>query len=61
MWTDEKIFSIGDLENFEDYDKFIKADYEGNYTERLLHVEEMIKRLTAERNVLADEKPHGKR
>lgn len=56
MWINEKTFSIGDLENSEEYIEFINAEYEGDYAERLLHVNEMIKRLSAERDILNGEK-----
>ena len=53
MWTNETIFSEGDL-NREEYEVFIEQEYEGSYQERLEHVENMLQRLQAEKNMLED-------
>lgn len=49
MWTDEIIFSLGDLSyDEESYEEFIEKEYQGDYMERLEHVEHMIARLQVE-------------
>ena len=54
MWTDEIIFSEGDLCDPSEcgYHEFIQNEYQGNYFERLDHVLSMIKRLEAEKALL---------
>lgn len=47
MWENEKVFSVGDL-NSDNYKKYIRKEYEGNYAERLEHVKTMIYRLSHE-------------
>lgn len=50
MWTNETIFSEGDLCDDELYDQFIENEYQGIYSDRITHIESMIKRLQAEKN-----------
>lgn len=53
MWDNEKIFSIGDLEEpREEYDEFIKSEYSGNIKERYVHVLEMLERLEYEKYII---------
>lgn len=55
MWVDERIFSKGDLCNGvkgEQYCEFISYEYADNLKDRLEHVEQMIERLQAEKNML---------
>lgn len=55
MWVDERIFSKGDLcngVNGEQYSEFISYEYADNLKDRLEHVEQMIERLQAEKNML---------
>lgn len=55
MWKSETIFSIGDMRQDEKlYDDFISEEYEGNYFERLEHVERMIVRLQYEKKLLEE-------
>lgn len=57
MWKNETIFSIGDMRQDEKlYDDFISEEYEGNYFERLEHVERMIVRLQYEKKLLEEKK-----
>lgn len=49
MWSNEKIFSVGDLCSYNDeYDEFIKNEHLGDLTDRYNHITEMIKRLNNE-------------
>lgn len=55
MWTDETIFSEGDLLSGCNYAWFIVDNYghsDTPYLDRYQHVQEMIKRLEAERATL---------
>lgn len=53
MWDNEKIFSVGDLEEpREKYDEFIKSEYSGNIKERYVHVLEMLERLEYEKYII---------
>lgn len=55
MWVDERIFSKGDLCDGvygELYSEFINYEYADNLKDRLEHVEQMIDRLQAEKNML---------
>lgn len=53
MWDNEKIFSVGDLEEpREEYDEFIKSEYSGNIKERYVHVLEMLERLEYEKYII---------
>lgn len=55
MWTEETIFSEGDLLSGFNYAWFIVDEYghsDTPYYDRYLHVQEMIKRLEAERIAL---------
>lgn len=55
MWTNEVIFSKGDLSNNEEYENFLTENYQGNHHERLIHVTQMIDRLQAEKTLLFGE------
>lgn len=53
MWTNEVIFSEGDLQavvdgTSEDYYDFLESEYMGDSEERAKHVKKMIERLNAE-------------
>ena len=48
MWTNETIFSEGDLCDEELYEQFIEKEYQGVYSDRINHIENMITRLRAE-------------
>lgn len=52
MWNNETIFSEGDLCDDELYDLFIQNEYQGIYSDRLGHVQNMIERLQAEQEKL---------
>ena len=55
MWVDERIFRKGDLcdgVKGEQYSEFISYEYADNLKDRLEHVEQMIERLQAEKNML---------
>lgn len=52
MWTNETIFSEGDLCNADEYEQFINDEYQGERSYRLEHVQNMLERLTAEKNML---------
>lgn len=52
MWNNETIFSEGDLCDEELYDLFIQNEYQGVYSDRLAHVQNMINRLQAEQETL---------
>ena len=52
MWTNETIFSEGDLCNEELYEQFIEKEYQGVYSDRINHIENMITRLRAEQETL---------
>lgn len=55
MWTNETIFSLGDMShNEKQYEEFIEREYKGSYTERLEHLERMITRLEFERKKLKE-------
>lgn len=54
MWTDETIFSLGDLSRTEEYSEFIDREYDGMRSERLEHVKNMISRLQAEKEMLEE-------
>ena len=54
MWVNETIFSEGDLMNTEEYDSFISDEYQGERSERLEHVKNMIDRLQAEKKMLEE-------
>lgn len=54
MWVNETIFSEGDLMNTEEYDNFISDEYQGDRSERLEHVKNMIDRLQAEKKMLEE-------
>ena len=55
MWTNETIFSLGDMSHDEKlYEEFIEREYQGNYTERLEHLEHMITRLQFEQKKLKE-------
>lgn len=56
MWTNETIFSLGDL-SFGDeqlYTEFIQREYNGDYSERLYHIERAIARLQFEKRKLIE-------
>lgn len=55
MWTNEVIFSKGDLSNNEEYENFLTENYQGNHHERLIHVTQMIDRLQEEKTLLLGE------
>lgn len=55
MWTNEVIFSKGDLSNNEEYENFLTENYQGNHHERLIHVTQMIDRLQEEKTLLLRE------
>lgn len=56
MRNNEKIFSLGDLEEpREEYEDFIESEYSGDLKERYSHVQEMILRLNIELLILRDE------
>lgn len=50
MWTNENIFFEGDLCDNELYEQFIEKEYQGIYSDRINHIENMITRLQAEKN-----------
>ena len=52
MWTNETIFSEGDLCDEELYEQFIEKEYQGVYSDRINHIENMITRLRAEQETL---------
>ena len=52
MWTNETIFSEGDLCEEELYEQFIEKEYQGIYSDRINHIENMITRLRAEQETL---------
>ena len=52
MWTNETIFSEGDLCNADEYEQFINDEYQGKRSDRLEHVKNMIERLQAEKEML---------
>ena len=52
MWTNETIFSEGDLCDDELYEQFIEQEYQGNYSDRIAHIDNMITRLRAEQETL---------
>lgn len=52
MWLYEVIFSDGDMCDFEKYKEFINESYQGVFSDRLYHVNNMIKRLVNEQNIL---------
>ena len=52
MWTNETIFSEGDLCDDELYEQFIEKEYQGNYSDRIAHIDNMINRLQAEQETL---------
>lgn len=54
MWTDETIFSLGDLSRTEEYSEFIDREYDGDRSVRLEHVKNMISRLQAEKEMLEE-------
>lgn len=54
MWTNETIFSLGDLSRTDEYSEFIKREYDGIPSERLEHVNHMIERLQAEKEMLEE-------
>lgn len=54
MWSNETIFSKGDLMDDELYDTFIGREYQGNYADRYAHVNLMIDRLSAEKESLLE-------
>ena len=49
MWTNENIFFEGDLCDNELYEQFIEKEYQGIYSDRINHIENMITRLQAEK------------
>lgn len=56
MWTNQTIFSIGDMCGTleKEYNQFIDEKYNGSLQERLEHVERMITRLEFERKKLKE-------
>lgn len=52
MWNNETIFSEGDLCDDELYEQFIEKEYQGNYSDRITHIQNMIERLQAEKEML---------
>jgi hypothetical protein len=56
MWTNETVFSKGDLLDDELYDTFISRFYEGSYADRYAHVNIMLDRLQAEKESLEKSK-----
>lgn len=54
MWVNETIFSEGDLTNTEEYENFILNEYQGNRSDRLEHVKNMLERLQAEQKILEE-------
>lgn len=55
MWTNETIFSLGDISNgieSEAYRNFVQTEYEYGYVDRLEHVKLMIERLQAEKTMI---------
>lgn len=57
MWVDERIFSKGDLSEGikgDKYSEFIEYEHYNNLYERLEHVEQMIDRLQAEKDMLEE-------
>lgn len=56
MWTNETIFSLGDLSFGDDqlYTDFIQREYNGDYSERLYHIERAIARLQFEKRKLIE-------
>lgn len=51
MWTNQTIFSIGDLSGTmeKEYQEFIEKEYNGSYSDRLMHIEHMLERLEFEK------------
>lgn len=54
MWTNETIFSLGDLSRTDEYSEFIDSEYDGDRSVRLEHVNHMIERLQAEKEMLEE-------
>jgi hypothetical protein len=52
MWTNETVFSKGDLMDNKLYDTFINRFYEGSYADRYAHINNMIDRLQEEKKIL---------
>ena len=61
MWNNCVVWSEGDLSSrHAEYCQFIKVEYSGSYEGRVKDVEEMIKRLQAERSMLKNIVPSSK-
>lgn len=56
MWDKEKVFSKGELSGTmeAEYEQFIEEEYEGDYHERLEHIEHLIDRLQFEKKKLKE-------
>lgn len=56
MWTNQTIFSVGDLSGTmeKEYHEFIEKEYNGSYSDRLMHIEHMLERLEFEKKKIID-------